>query len=78
MQNLGCLTLKTPLKWVGMGNYQPNKLTINFETVRYGKRYARETRNMSMNHDYEIMIMKLGSLFQIPLNFVISETMHHS
>jgi len=42
----GCftLTLKTPIKLVGMDQ---NKMSNNSETVR-------DTRNVSMNHDYEI------------------------
>jgi len=42
----GLLPPKTTLKWPGMGNYQAKKMSNNFETVR-------DTRNMSMNHDYE-------------------------
>jgi len=39
----GLLPFKIPIKWSRMGNYQSK---FNSETVR-------DTRNMSMNHDYE-------------------------
>jgi len=44
----GCFTLKTPLKLVAIGNCQPakNKISNNSETVK-------DTRNMSINHEYE-------------------------
>jgi len=40
----GCFTLKTPLKLVAKGNYQP--MSNNSDTVR-------DTRYVSMNRDYE-------------------------
>jgi len=39
----------SPLKWVWMSNYQPNKMSDNVETVR-------DTLTMSMNHDYKTRV----------------------
>jgi len=44
---LGCFTLKTPLKWVGITNQ--NKMSNNFETVT-------DMLNKSMNNDYETVV----------------------
>jgi len=44
--NLGCFTLKTPQNWSQRAITSQNKMSNNSETVR-------DTRNVSMNHDYE-------------------------
>jgi len=62
----GYFTLKTFLKLVGMGNYQPNKIWNNFETVR-------NTRNMSMTHNYETGVALSESVMKTCVRRTLAE-----
>jgi len=51
---LGCFRIKTPPNGSERAISSQNKMSNNFETV------YRDTRNMSMNHDYELTWVALS------------------